>query len=194
MQGGRILIGREVHTREDYDKSIRAYKDRRWPQGLLRFSLYDEILHSSANRNTLSSLTRPPVSILLPTSHIVSSPPIPCPSASSAMDVDKSTEELAGKIGFPPSCCSVQSTKADIERLITEFKEDLDHILKASFVWQGTSSPSPALSIVPLSAPSTSTLDVCGVQNNSPVLCSICAQQVSSWNICDRCYLVEVRQ
>lgn len=162
----------------------------------MRFSLYDEISHSLANRNTLSSLTSPPASIVPPTSHIVSSPPIlyPCPSTSSAMDVDKGAEESAGKIASPPSCCSVQSTKADIERLITDFKEDLDHILKASFVWQGTSSPSPALSIVPLSAPSTSTLDACGVQNNSPVLCSICAQQVSSWNICDRCYLVEVRQ
>jgi hypothetical protein len=36
---GQILIGKEVHSAADYDKYIRPYKDRYWPNPLLRFSI-----------------------------------------------------------------------------------------------------------------------------------------------------------
>lgn len=200
-QGGRILIGREVHTREDYNKYIKPYKERTWPHGLLRFSVYDEIPPKSSIKSVdsfpwssltpvagSSSLIAPP-----PTSHIFPTTPVIYSAPSSAMDVDNGVEGNRGKIASFGSCCSVQSTKEDIERLIADFKEDLDHVLKAGFVHKGGSSSSPPLSVLPLFPPSSPTSNFRPNANaGTPALCSVCARQIPTWNICGRCHLVEV--
>ncbi len=196
VQGGRILIGREVHTRDDYNKSIAPYKERLWPQGLLRFSVYDEtprrvsdISQETINfePRTLSSLT--PVvgtSVAVNTSTVFSASP-----SSSAMDVDHGLEGAKGKAASTDSCCSVQSMKQDIQKLITSFKEDLDGIVQTSFLNKETLTTSPPLSVLPLFAPL-----VPGAHHSRPgysPLCSHCAQsRQCSWSVCDCCHVVEV--
>ncbi|KAF9245874.1 hypothetical protein BU15DRAFT_40794 [Melanogaster broomeanus] len=41
---GRILIGKEVHSSEDYDSRVTPLR-RQWPNPLLRFSIFDETPH-----------------------------------------------------------------------------------------------------------------------------------------------------
>ncbi|KAF9454162.1 hypothetical protein P691DRAFT_657056 [Macrolepiota fuliginosa MF-IS2] len=205
-QDGRILIGREIHTSDDYNKSIGPYKGRRWPQGLLRFSVYDETPHKTPNASQGSVNPFPwssfdpmagPLGVGTPlsTSHI---PPPPIiysstSSSTSAMDVDHGLEGAKGKATAAHSCCSVQSTKQDIEKLIVSFKEDLDGILKSSFSKQSR-TPSPPLSVLPLFPSSNRGAHVSGPADppgNSP-LCSVCAQtKQCSYSICDRCHIVE---
>ncbi|KXN88822.1 hypothetical protein AN958_06691 [Leucoagaricus sp. SymC.cos] len=196
-QGGRILIGREVHNREDYNKSIKPYKDRVWPHGLLRFSVFDETPHKLPNGSANSywssftpssgcsgSRVLPPLPNALPPAIQSSS------SLASGMDLDNGPELTKGTAVSSGACCSVQSTKDDIQRLIAGFKEDLSHILETNFRTR-TGSPSPPLSVLPLFTSSTSTSNGQFNIHGIPVLCSLCARQLISWNTCDRCHIVE---
>ncbi|GLB35809.1 hypothetical protein LshimejAT787_0300970 [Lyophyllum shimeji] len=51
---GRILIAREVHTAEDYNKCLVPFRGRSWPNALLRFSLLDENTSGFASKDLLS--------------------------------------------------------------------------------------------------------------------------------------------
>ncbi|KAI0756244.1 hypothetical protein C8Q80DRAFT_1127522 [Daedaleopsis nitida] len=54
--GARVLIGKEVHSREEYDRHVARYRGRSWPGALLRFSVYDETPHKSPSLSTRLSL------------------------------------------------------------------------------------------------------------------------------------------
>ncbi|KAI8981131.1 hypothetical protein BD414DRAFT_464073 [Trametes punicea] len=43
----RILIGKEVHSAEEYARHVAPYQGRPWPGALLRFSVFDETPHKS---------------------------------------------------------------------------------------------------------------------------------------------------
>lgn len=208
-QGSRILIGREVRTLDDYDKSIAPHRGRVWPHGLLRFSVYDETSHKAPNASQgfITAGSRPcssytsvagPSSVITPlsASHIPQ-PPITysTPSIAGTMEVDSGSEASKGKSVTPQSCCSVQTAKQDIQKLIVDFKHDLDDIL-AGFTIKQTVAQSPPLTVLSAFPPSTSighnSSSYAGTPGNSP-LCSSCAQsKQSSWAVCDRCHVVEV--
>lgn len=196
---------------DDYNKSIEPYKEWLWPQGLLRFSLHDEAPRGALNASQGSagpfeshswSLFAPgagPSDVMTPplVSHIPP-PPIIYSSTSSTtgtMDVGNGLEGTRGKVSSANLCCSAQSTKQDIQKLITSFKEDLDDILKTSFLNKQATTPSPPLSTLPLPPRSGSSARVAGhvdVPGYSP-LCSVCAQtKQCSWSVCDHCHVVEV--
>ena len=40
--GSRIPVGREAHSASQYDELTTPYRDRNWPNGLLRFTAIDE--------------------------------------------------------------------------------------------------------------------------------------------------------
>lgn len=197
-QGGRILIAREVYTCDDYSKTIGPFKERLWPQGLLRFSVYDQALSKATNTSQelvnpfepriLSSSSLPPAAR---TSGVLNAFVTPSASpASSAMDVDRGLETTNGNVTCASSCCSVQSAKQDIEKLITNFKDDLDNIVKATFPKNETMS-SPPLSVLPLFPPLAPRAHR-SEPEYSP-LCSNCAQsRQCSWSVCDCCHIVEV--
>ncbi|KAI0652399.1 hypothetical protein C8Q79DRAFT_1081591 [Trametes meyenii] len=43
----RVLVGKEVHSAEEYARHVAPYLGRSWPGALLRFSVYDETPHKS---------------------------------------------------------------------------------------------------------------------------------------------------
>ncbi|KAG2370146.1 hypothetical protein BDR07DRAFT_1476159 [Suillus spraguei] len=100
----RILIGKEVHNAEEYDTRIAPLR-RRWPNPLLRFSIFDETFHkvpsataedSQEVPSPLSFMAIPPPPALLPTT---SAPPNLPPTSS----FDKGFQEfLAFKAAHPP--------------------------------------------------------------------------------------------
>ncbi|KAH8099823.1 hypothetical protein BXZ70DRAFT_894348 [Cristinia sonorae] len=49
----RILIGKEAHSSEEYDKHILPYQGRSWPNAILKFSVHDETPHKAPS-STLS--------------------------------------------------------------------------------------------------------------------------------------------
>ncbi|KAG2345200.1 hypothetical protein BDR05DRAFT_998350 [Suillus weaverae] len=102
----RILIGKEVHNAEEYSTRIAPLR-RRWPNPLLRFSIFDETLHkvpsatvedSEKVPSPLSLMAIPPPPVLLPT-------PAP-PNLSSTSSFDRRFQEfLSSKAAHlpPPS-------------------------------------------------------------------------------------------
>lgn len=109
---------------------------------------------------------------------------LPKPPIVNATKADNMTD------GMRKACCSAQSAKEDVQRLIADFKYDLDNILVTNFTSKPQSpllpSPSPALS-------STGhNVSGLGLSSNMP-LCSVCAlSKRKLWIICDYCKVVEV--
>ncbi|KAG2120598.1 uncharacterized protein F5147DRAFT_662586 [Suillus discolor] len=99
----RILIGKEVHNAEEYNTRIAPLR-RRWPNPLLRFSIFDETPHKAPSAtvedspevlNPLSFMAIPPPPTLLST-------PAP-PNLSSASSFDTRFQEfLSFKAAHPP--------------------------------------------------------------------------------------------
>ncbi|OBZ79832.1 ZZ-type zinc finger-containing protein P35G2.11c [Grifola frondosa] len=54
---GRILIGMEAHSAEEYGAHIAPYQGRTWPGALLRFSVYDETPHKSPGARASMTLS-----------------------------------------------------------------------------------------------------------------------------------------
>ncbi|TCD64312.1 hypothetical protein EIP91_004259 [Steccherinum ochraceum] len=44
---GRILIGKEAHSAEEYDRHVAPYQGRAWPNAVLKFSVHDENPHKA---------------------------------------------------------------------------------------------------------------------------------------------------
>jgi hypothetical protein len=198
-QGGRILIGREVRTQDDYDKSIEPYNKRRWPHALLKFSVYDETSYkpsdipqaSPAGTPRFWSYTRGghscPVSMLSAPCISPSNAALPKPPIVNIAESDKVLD------GVQKACCSPQSAREDVRRLIADFKHDLDNILVTNFTSKQIVSQSPLL---PFSSPALPPIghngDRTSLQVNLP-LCSVCASgKQRSWIVCDYCHVVEV--
>ncbi|KAI3622325.1 zz type zinc finger domain-containing protein [Moniliophthora roreri] len=53
----RILLAKEVHSAEEYDRCIAQYGGRSWVNPLLKFSVYDETPHKLPNMSSASDLT-----------------------------------------------------------------------------------------------------------------------------------------
>ncbi|THH31949.1 hypothetical protein EUX98_g2227 [Antrodiella citrinella] len=53
----RILIGKEAHSAEEYEKHIAPYQGRAWPNAVLRFSVFDENRHKAPNSIVSTSST-----------------------------------------------------------------------------------------------------------------------------------------
>ncbi|KAI0828967.1 hypothetical protein BC628DRAFT_1482227 [Trametes gibbosa] len=52
----RVLIGKEVHSAEEYARHTAPYQRRSWPGALLRFSVFDETPHKSPHMAPVLSL------------------------------------------------------------------------------------------------------------------------------------------
>lgn len=74
----RILIGKEVHTAEEYSARIAPLR-RHWPNPLLRFSIYDETPHKVPSSTVDDSRKIPsPLSFMaVPPPPVILSPPAP---------------------------------------------------------------------------------------------------------------------
>ncbi|KAG1757855.1 hypothetical protein EDB19DRAFT_1901345 [Suillus lakei] len=81
----RILIGKEVHTAEEYSTRIAPLR-RRWPNPLLRFSIFDETPHKVPSATAevsrqvpspLSFMAIPPPPVLMPPSTSLNLSPAP---------------------------------------------------------------------------------------------------------------------
>ncbi|TFK56841.1 hypothetical protein OE88DRAFT_1730284 [Heliocybe sulcata] len=102
----RILLSKEVHNAEDYERAIRQFQGRSWPDALLRFTVFDETPHKPAIRGSGNSaqngsapesrvssdiwLTGPEESFTVTPSIRVS----PTPSPRSPMEVDVPADSL----------------------------------------------------------------------------------------------------
>ncbi|KZT27712.1 hypothetical protein NEOLEDRAFT_1130794 [Neolentinus lepideus HHB14362 ss-1] len=104
----RILLSKEVHNAEDYERAVQQYQGRSWPGALLRFTVFDETPHKPAVRPNLGGgssthggsvlksrvssdiwLTGPEESVTV-TPSIMVSPVTQRPSPRSPMEIDGS--------------------------------------------------------------------------------------------------------
>ncbi|KAJ7459185.1 hypothetical protein B0H11DRAFT_1737394 [Mycena galericulata] len=204
-----ILIGREVHNAEQYDRAVAPYSNGLWSNAMLRFTVFDETPHklpagfvaddTSANTLTGAGAPNPFISM----SHIPPPPIILSSAASSTqttMDVDSASTDRfspsstastlqpqhqhapqSATAGSSASCCAVSQGKVEMEEIVTKFKDDLDRILKTSF---GTpvSTPAPAPYMPPLQPPSSFCLFK---------YCTTCAKIFQGpWYACEKCSVV----
>nr|VWO94379.1 N/A [Ganoderma boninense] len=77
----RLLIGKEVHSAEEYNHHVAPYQGRSWPGALLRFSVFDETPHKSTN--VPQSDGQAEVTVSSPSSHSHASASTAATSASS---------------------------------------------------------------------------------------------------------------
>ncbi|KAH9920249.1 uncharacterized protein BXZ73DRAFT_104766 [Epithele typhae] len=60
----RILLGKEVHSAEDYGRCVTHYQGRSWPAALLRFSVFDETPHKTPSMvRNLEPYSEDPVAV-----------------------------------------------------------------------------------------------------------------------------------
>ncbi|PIL31453.1 hypothetical protein GSI_06154 [Ganoderma sinense ZZ0214-1] len=78
----RLLIGKEVHSAEEYNHHVAPYQGRSWPGALLRFSVFDETPHKSPNMSPSDGPAE--ITVSSPSSHSHASATTPTASASSA--------------------------------------------------------------------------------------------------------------
>ncbi|KAI1793192.1 hypothetical protein LXA43DRAFT_886348 [Ganoderma leucocontextum] len=81
----RILIGKEVHSAEEYNHHVAPYQGRSWPGALLRFSVFDETPHKSPNMSASDGPAE--ITVSSPSSHSHASTTTATTSASSATAV-----------------------------------------------------------------------------------------------------------
>ncbi|TBU25294.1 hypothetical protein BD311DRAFT_700421 [Dichomitus squalens] len=101
----RILIGKEVHSPEEYDRHVAPYRGGSWHGALLRFSVFDETPHKSSTVSPSDTLHDPFPST--PSSHSVasattastgaSSPTVVGPAADSRLHL-RGRQELVDRI------------------------------------------------------------------------------------------------
>lgn len=74
----RILIGKEVHTADEYNVRIAPFY-RHWPSPLLRFSIFDETPHKVPSSAVDQSLDTPSLLpfMVVPPPPVILSPPVP---------------------------------------------------------------------------------------------------------------------
>ncbi|KAG6380955.1 hypothetical protein JVT61DRAFT_5349 [Boletus reticuloceps] len=198
---GRILIGKEIHSAEDYDLRVAPLR-RLWPSPLLRFTIFDETPHKVPGRGSersslYSDLAVPPSDtstspspvvsrhngVYAPNSHALIPPPppppqppatcvVPLPPSPSKMfpppsipTSSKSYSSECGTAGTAP-CCSITKGRADIQVLLSSFKEDLEHILCRTLGTGNEEEPSAAR--VEESTSRASDVDIIHPRNETP--------------------------
>ncbi|KAJ7597410.1 hypothetical protein C8J56DRAFT_920004 [Mycena floridula] len=210
-QGGRILIGREVHNASEYMDCIAPFAGHAYPNALLRFSVLDETprklpknllftnyqqgeqlsLHSSfSNRDSGTAQQFPPISI----SHIPPPPIIYSSNSPSTlpgpMDVDSTPLSIMPGMFHQPQLQGAASTpavvspaqgKSDVESLISKFKDDLDNILKSAF----PPSSFPSLPTVPQLTMTTPSIFPASCIRKQCSSCFLMFQ--GPWYNCEKC-------
>ncbi|KAF8140511.1 hypothetical protein EV363DRAFT_1393414 [Boletus edulis] len=226
---GRILIGKEIHSAEDYDPRVAPLR-RLWPNPLLRFTIFDETPHKVPGRGSersslysdfavppsdMSTSPSPVVSrhngVTAPNSHALIPPPPPPPrppttcvvplppspskvfSPPSIPTSSKSYSSECGTAGTAP-CCSITKGRADIQVLLSSFKEDLEHILCRTLGTGNEEKPSAAR--VEESTSRASDVDIIhprnetsgSVANASSHWCFVCKTSFTGvWYGCIKC-------
>ncbi|KAJ7170143.1 hypothetical protein C8R46DRAFT_896701 [Mycena filopes] len=195
-----ILIGREVHNADQWNSATAPYSNGLWSNAMLRFTVFDETPHKlpagfvADNTSPAALVGGSTPNPFIPVSHIP--PPPIILSCRSTMDVDASTEHYSppstaastpvpqhhhldpqsGTAGQSANCCAVSQGKVEMEAIVSQFKDDLDRILKASFP-PSTSTPLPFMS-----PPSSFCLFK---------YCTTCAKIFQGpWFACEKCSIV----
>jgi next-to-BRCA1 protein 1 len=165
----------------------------------LRFTVYDETFYKPSDNPHASSAGIPRflsysqgghsrLGSTLSTSYFL------LPNAASLIPPIVNTAKPENMIdGVRKACCSTQSAKENVPRLVTNFKYDLDNILATNFIGKQTVSQSPMLpSPSPALSPEGHNGSDISLPPNLP-LCSVCALgKRKSWIICDYCQVMEV--
>ncbi|KAF9015670.1 hypothetical protein BDQ17DRAFT_1418717 [Cyathus striatus] len=206
-QSPRVLIGREVHTTDDYNNCIQPYQYRTWPTGLLRFTILDgnadgenqtpiysaNIDKGYSSSNTPLTWTLPSEARNIPTS-LSAFPPLPTLySLSPFLSIQKSVgndghHSSKGK-SSTEACCSAANVKLEVETLISKFQHDLGHTLTEAFGVSSFSSTVPKEQ-GPKSAP-TPELTANSSTGTVSSVCSTCASRQSvAWYSCDKCRII----
>ncbi|KAJ7103265.1 hypothetical protein B0H15DRAFT_767366 [Mycena belliarum] len=203
-----ILIGREVHTAEQYNSCIAPYVAGAWPNATLRFTVFDETPHKLpagfvADNTTAVTLAGAGSPAFFASASHIPPPPIILSSTSSSpnglMDVDSSTQgryspqptpplkpqhqhdPQSVTAGTPTSCCAVSSGIVEMELMVEKFKSDLERILKTSFA---TPAPAPLSFMPPL--PPLPSSSFCLFK-----YCTTCAKIFQGpWFACAKCSIV----
>ncbi|CAA7264849.1 unnamed protein product [Cyclocybe aegerita] len=201
----RILIGKEVRSSHDYHRYIRQFKDRSWPNALLRLTICDDII---APYGSLRSTRDSPSHLRHASmSHIPVATPSTFQYASGVpMDVEPPAPTLPHiqrhhyrpqYLRPPPqhrmsapamdACCSVSQGKADIQAMLTNFEKSLNSVLENNLgvpLVYSLSAPQRTSNGMTESAP-------------PPSLCSMCITNISStedgqkvWYSCTDCHIV----
>lgn len=198
-----------MHSAEDYDPRVAPLR-RRWPNPLLRFTIFDETPHKApsgvSERFSLYSTPAVPQSeitskfptpvvpshdilpdgfipllphatcVLPPPSKMFPPPPPPILFPTSSKSC--STHEC-GTTGTA-YCCPITQGKADIQVLLSSFKEDLERILCGTF---GTGVS--GVNVIP---PQTETTPVSIGANTSSRWCFVCKTSFAGvWYGCIKC-------
>ncbi|KAJ3517856.1 hypothetical protein NLJ89_g241 [Agrocybe chaxingu] len=199
----RILIGKEVRSSHDYHRYIRQFKDRSWPNALLRLTICDDVIPpygSLGSTRDLPSLWRH-----ASMSHIPAATPSTFqPTPGVPMDVEPPVPMLPHihrhnyrpqylrplpqhRMSAPAmgACCSVSQGKADIQAMLTNFEKSLNTVLENN------------LGVPLMYGPSTQTRPSSTTESAPPPsLCSMCITNISStedgqktWYSCVDCHI-----
>ncbi|KAH8120072.1 hypothetical protein DFH11DRAFT_1685474 [Phellopilus nigrolimitatus] len=142
-QGTRVVVGREAHDEAQYVELIAPFSGRLWPNGLLRFTVVDEIPHKfPGGLSTLSECvgsSQPPE---FPASTPVPRPLPRRPRAVSrdSMEVDSEPTVVSASNrhsmisqSTQQSCCSVEEGKSEMKELMSSFLRDCNQVLTSTF-------------------------------------------------------------
>jgi hypothetical protein len=115
---GRVLIGREAHSAQQYYDQTLPHRIRNSDHGVLRIVVCDEVARKEPHATQHGSTT-----------------------STTAMDIDgnavidepqpKTTSTISGNTA--DSCCSVASTKQEIKSLMDNFVRDLNSAMVSTF-------------------------------------------------------------
>lgn len=157
-EGTRVVVGREVHNAAEYLDHITPFCGRLWPNGLLRFTVVDEIPHKLP-----AGLAAPmePDMYEPPPAPRVARPlprfPPPAPSASMDIDTDWTATAASNRDSMVSqstqstmqSCCSVAEGKDEMKDLMSSFLRDFNRTLSATFGEVPESSNSSSETAIP---------------------------------------------
>ncbi|KAI5121307.1 hypothetical protein M0805_003775 [Coniferiporia weirii] len=165
-EGARVIVGREVHNETHYNDLINPFSGRLWPNGLLRFTVVDEIPHKRPGSSTtlLDRLDYSP-SPELSSSGTLSRSFLrqPHPTSMNVMDAGsgQTTSQASNRYSMlsqstQQSCCSVAEGKSEMKELMTSFLHDFGNIMSSTFGEESSvlpsASPTPATGAGPDSA------------------------------------------
>lgn len=159
---GRILIGKNVRSSEEYDACVAPYLGQHYGNASLRITVSDEpprnfsrLLHAQGGAGSVISRTNqrnhtipgpytvptyvPPVSFAhIPPPPIIL-PQMPLTRVPSVSTTGANKDLSATLPSFPPAaqqqrqCCDASQVKADVHALISSFQEDLNGVLVKAY-------------------------------------------------------------
>ncbi|KAF8498455.1 hypothetical protein BU17DRAFT_59289 [Hysterangium stoloniferum] len=144
---GRILIGVEAHSAEEYNIHCAPFLGRFYPNGILTFSVLDETPHKIPQPTLPGAFihTAPPVSPMPPFTLLPPPPPPPLPPMPpvhmEGIEHNAWRPFMYGNI-FPATqattkgstaCCSVAEGKQEVKNMIDTFLQDLQRVVGSTF-------------------------------------------------------------